>query len=534
MATTSESALRARPTGTQSAIDYLLMQAKAAIDDEQPEAAERLLTDVLSQAPDNAQANRLMGIVQQLCGRNTQACAYLRHALALSPDDPVIQMNLGSALCESGALDEAIPLLRRACQFSPDKAGPWYNLGRALKMQIQFEPARAALERALAIDPAHPKARIALAHAQTSLGDIPGAVANFREVLRYWPNNARAWFALANMKTYRFDAADAARLDQALREPNLDDYARVHLGFALAKALEDQGDYRGAFAALREANQCQRRNTPWDAAAARAQVDAIMAAFDQPAALPTDTALGHEVILIACLPRSGSTLTEQILASHPEVEGANEIPDLPAVIDGESKRRGQPFPDWTNAATDADWARLGREYLVRTERWRRQRPRFTDKSLLNWQLIGAALRMLPGAKVVNCRRDPLETCFSCYRQLFSNGNGFTYDMDDMVDHYVDYHRLTHHWLRVFPQQVLDHEYEALLADPERQTRRLLEFCGLTFDRTCLDFHRTARTVLSTASAAQVRQPLHADAPHSSRYRDELAPTRERLRAAGLL
>ncbi len=228
------------------------------------------------------------------------------------------------------------------------------------------------------------------------------------------------------------------------------------------------------------------------------------------------------------MPRSGSTLVEHILATHPDVEGANEIPDLPQVIDDESRRRGQPFPQWVSAATATDWHRLGQDYLTRTARWRAQRPRFTDKNVINWPLLGAVRLMLPGAKIIHCHRDPVETCFSCYRQLFRHGVHYSYDLDEMAEYYRDYQRLSAFWLTRHPQHVLDFPYETLVQQPERQIRRLLFFCGLPFDPACLAPHQTKREVLSTASAAQVREPIRVETAHSAPYQEWLQLLRERL------
>jgi hypothetical protein len=227
-------------------------------------------------------------------------------------------------------------------------------------------------------------------------------------------------------------------------------------------------------------------------------------------------------------------LVEQILASHPEVEGANEIKDLPQLVETETHRRGVGFPLWVPEATGEDWRRLGAEYLERTRRWRRLRPRFTDKNLLNWMLAGAALTMLPSARVVICRRDPLETCLACYRQWFGPEAAFTYDLDEMADYCIDFMRLTRFWVGKFPDRVFDLEYETLVAEPEPTIRRLLDFCGLPFDPACLEFHKTDRTVLSAPSAAQVRQPLRGDTARAALYGHKLAHLRARLRDAGLL
>ena len=512
----------------------MLAEAGAAMDRVKLDDAERALFGVLALAPGCAEANRLMGVASQMRGDHARAVEFLRDALAINPDDATAHMNLGSALYETGATEAALASLRRACDLAPGMAAGWYNLGKALKLQLQYTAAAEALRHALKLDPTHVLSRLCLADAQTGLGDIDEATRNYREVLRRQPAQAQAWFSLANLKTVRFEPADVIHLQRALQQPGASADTRISLGFALAKAHEDQGDYAAAFEALRQANMLKRRTVSWDGVAEHARVDAIMAAFAQPLSAPLDPTLGKEVIFIVSLPRSGSTLAEQIIASHPDVTGANEITDLPQVIEDESKRRGKPFPLWVPDATAQDWARLGRDYLARTEQWRRERPRFTDKNLVTWQLVGAIMAMLPGARVVNCRRDALETCLACYRQLFSNGAYFSYDLADMASHYEDHDRLCRYWQDLFSQRFFNHDYEMLLSDPEPQIRRLLGFCGLEFDAACMEFHQTDRTVRSTASAAQVRQPLRASNSRNALYGDRLDGLRAQLRTAGLI
>jgi cytochrome c-type biogenesis protein CcmH/NrfG len=440
----------------------------------------------------------------------------------------MIQMYLGSALHDSGAPNEALTCLHRASELAPGQASIWYNLGKALKSQGKLDEACHALRRALALDGRHLLARVCLADISTMQGDIARAVSEYRRVLRQQPDHAEAWHGLANLKTEPLSPADADQIRRALRNPRINPDTQVALGFSLFKALEDQHDHAGAFEALRDANAIKRRQVNWDPVAEHARVDAIMDAFRSPLLASLDPAQGQEVILVVSLPRSGSSLVEQILASHPQVEGANEIPDLPQVIEDESRRRGQPFPHWVAAATAQDWTRLGRDYLARTARWREQRPRFIDKGLLNWPLVGAALAMLPGARIINCHRDPFEACFACYRQLFRHGMNFSYDLDEMADHCRDYQRLSDYWQTRFPGRVLDFSYEALLQEPESQIRHLLAFCQLSFDPACLAPHRTKREVRSTASAAQVRQPIQRGTVHSTPYLELLQPLRDRL------
>ncbi|MET0232018.1 MAG: sulfotransferase, partial [Rhodanobacteraceae bacterium] len=229
-------------------------------------------------------------------------------------------------------------------------------------------------------------------------------------------------------------------------------------------------------------------------------------------------------------PRSGSTLVEQILAAHPDVEGASELPDLEAVILEESTFRNQRFPEWVASATPADWQRMGERYLHRTRRWRESKPRFTDKMPDNWLLAGAALAMLPGARVVNVRRDAVETCWSCFKQLFGAGrHGYSYDLSDLAETWRDYDRLSTFWARRFPDRVREQSYEKLVAEPEAETRALLDFGGLAFDPACLEPHAATRSV-RTASAAQVREPLHAGTARSAAYGVRLDPLRRMLAA----
>jgi hypothetical protein len=226
------------------------------------------------------------------------------------------------------------------------------------------------------------------------------------------------------------------------------------------------------------------------------------------------------------MPRSGSTLVEQILASHSQVEGGGELPDLPMVLTEDSRRRGVAFPHWVAAAGGDDWARLGRRYLERTAHWRERRPRFTDKLPYNWFYVGAIRAMLPGARVIVARRDPLETCFSCYRQHLAQ-NEYTRTFADLAAFWRDFDRAATRWRELHPAHVFESSYEELVAEPQARIRALLDFCGLPFEAQCLEFHRTEREV-HTPSAMQVREPLRRDTARSARYGSLLDPLRAAL------
>ena len=310
------------------------------------------------------------------------------------------------------------------------------------------------------------------------------------------------------------------------------------LHFALGKALEDAGRVDDAFITLQRANRLASESRPWDEAAFQHHVAEVRAAFGSvpeaaaPATSPAAGGQGSEVIFLVGLPRSGTTLVEQVLASHSQVEGASELPYLGQVIERESRRRGRPFPLWVESTGADDWARMGREYLAMSARWRARRPVATDKLPGNWLYAGAALRMLPGARVIDCRRDPVETCWSCYKQLFGPGMvHFTYSFEGLAGYWHDYDALSRFWAVRHPDRFLVQSYEALVAQPEAQIRALLAFCGLAFEAGCLSFH-TAQRAIRTPSALQVRQPLQQTSTPAAGYGALMDPLRQLLAGAG--
>ncbi|HEX7768675.1 MAG TPA: sulfotransferase, partial [Dokdonella sp.] len=471
--------------GLSPAAVQLLEAAGRLLEQNDPEGAALPLQGAAALAPAHPEVLRLQAVAHVLRKNHVVAIDLLQRALALRPQDALLHNNLGSALRANGDFDAAMIAFRRACEITPTLPAAWFNLGKTQKLMADTDGAQASLERVLALAPGHIGARLVLADNLKSLGRIDESVAAYREVLRLRPSSAVAWWGLANLKTLRFDAREAAALESLFTRADVGAEDRALAGFALAKALEDQDRHAEAWEILHRANRLRAAQKPWDARAFRDRIDAIDAAFDPPP-VPSGQ-MGSEIVFIVSLPRSGSTLVEQILASHPEVEGAGELPDLALVLEEESRRRGRAYPQWVPEAVAADWERLGRRYLDRTQHWRARRPRSTDKGLDNWQYVGAAAAMLPGARFVHCTRDPLETAVACYRQWFNEGQHFSYDLQSLVDCMRDERRLMHAWQRRLPGRVHRQSLEALQADPEPAVRALLAFAGLAFDPRCLDF-----------------------------------------------
>ncbi|HEY0178864.1 MAG TPA: sulfotransferase [Dokdonella sp.] len=517
----------ARAAGLPARAARQLRRALQWLDRGEIAHAERAAADALALAPGHPEAMRVHALTLHRDGRYGEAIALLRSALEQRPRDELIHNNLGSALAESGDFEQAVVAFRAACACAPELAAAWFNLANALDALHRYDEALDASAHALRAEPQHRTARLLHANLLAAGGRIDDAVATFREGLRHEPAAAEVWAGLLGLKAYLPDAADLDALRRLCADTRPAVPRRALAHFAYGMALEANGRLTDAFDAFMTAAALKRSLVRWDADAMSRIVDGLIDAFSGPIAAASDPELGREAILICGLPRSGSTLTEQILAAHPDVDGAGERPVLIDVLRDEGRRRGVDLARWVGAASADDWARLGREYLDRMRPSRGVRPRFTDKMLVNWQVVGAARAMLPGARIVECRRDPLETCWSCFKHHFANEQNFSYDLGEMAAYWRDYDRLMRFWHERDPDVIFTQELEALTTDPEPRIRALLEFCALDFDPACLRPHEAERHV-RTASAAQVRMPLRGAAATAARYGALLDPLRRAL------
>jgi hypothetical protein len=343
------------------------------------------------------------------------------------------------------------------------------------------------------------------------------------------PDLAEAYWCLADLKTFRFDGTDVlcmrGLLDAGPR--SADDY--VYLSFALAKALEDRGEFEESFRHYANGNARRRRGVHWDADKHHDDIEEI-AAFFVPEFFESRSETGNPSsapIFIVGLPRAGSTLLEQVLASHSQVEGTMELPDVMVMarrLGGrDARNQASRYPQGLEGLTPAEFESLGTEYLERTATHRSGTPRFIDKMPNNFAYIGLIHLMFPNAKIVDARRHPMACCFSVFKQLFVHGQNFSYSLEEVGRYYRDYAALMSHWDRVLPGRILRVDYEAVVHNTEAEVRRLLDFCGLPFEPQCLEFHRTERAV-RTASAGQVRQPVYRSSVEQWRnFETHLAP-----------
>jgi tetratricopeptide (TPR) repeat protein len=516
----------ARLQGLDNAAAQHVIGAAQALGLGRPDQAAAQLAPALASHPGHPEVLRLHAGILNLRGDYPGARSAMERAIELRPMDALYHNTLGTVLATAGDYDAAIRALHRACELQPGLSSAWYNLGVMLTRCVRHEEAVEALQRAVDLAPDNMDARALLGDMLRVAGRVQESAAEYRRVLSERPWAGMAWWGLADLRTGSLAAEDIERMRAALRDTRASDDDRVAIGFAMAKALDEQGHYGESLDELKRANAIARLRQRWDAPAFSASIAAVDASFTPPPSGAATPGLGHEAIFIVGMPRSGTTLVEQILASHAQVQGAGELPDLPNVLAEESRRRGEPFPRWVPKMQAADWQRLGERYLERTAHWRRRRRIFTDKLPNNWMYLGAIRAILPGAHIVVCRRDPLETCFSCYRQHFFN-NEYTRTPEDLAAFWRDFDRSMTRWVQAHPQQIYEHDYEALQRDPEAGIRKLLEGCGLPFDESCLRFHQTRRDVHSP-SATQVRRPVGSDTARAQQYGALLDPFRMAL------
>jgi tetratricopeptide (TPR) repeat protein len=449
---------------------------------------------------------------ERSAGRLAEAAAACRKILALRPGLAEAYNNLGNALEHQGKLDEAAAQYERALALRPSLFQAHDNLGNILRKQGKLDQAVARYEQALTSRPDLAEAYNHLGNVLKDLGKFDEAAARFEQALALRPDYVEAHFNRAGLKTFRPHDPDLAALE-AIAEADLlppDKMLQIH--FALGKALDDVGEYGRAFEHLLKGNALKRREINYNEAAQQQSFRRIAESFDS-RLLDRFSAVGDPSsvpIFVLGMPRSGSTLVEQILASHPQVHAAGELSNLIRVVRTVTDASGRPVPFPQCAGVlDADgWRRLGQAYLASLPTPAEGKTRITDKMPTHFAYIGLIRLILPAARIIHTMRDPVDTCVSCFSKLFTSGAPFTYDLAELGRYYRGYHELMTHWRSVLPAgAMLDVSYEDVVDNLEEQARRLIDYCGLPWDDRCLKFHETNRPI-ATASNVEVRRPLY--------------------------
>ena len=509
--------------------------AAQAMLDNQLAVAESLLREHLLAKPTDIAAIRMLAELAARLGRYGDAENLLARCLELAPGFHAARHNYAFVLHRENKPREALAEIERLLTTEPRHPG-YRNLKAAILARIgETAPALELYAGVLAEYPGNARAWMSYGHALKAAGRHNQAVDAYRQTTRLAPSLGEAWWSLANLKTLRVDEADIATLRAQLQSKDLSIEDRYHFEFTLGKALEDRADYATSFEHYARGNAERRTVIAYSADETRTQVQRAIGLLTTEffAARQTQGCPSQDPIFIVGLPRSGSTLLEQILASHPLVEGTQELPDLPAIarrLSGRKTRSGQTdYPEIMAQLDGAALRALGEEYLSATRIQRKTaRPFFIDKMPNNWLHCGLIQLILPNAMIIDARRHPLACCWSGFKQHFARGQHFTYDLADIGAYYRDYVRLMAHFDRVLPGRIHRVIYETVVDNLEQEVRRLLDYCGLPFDAGCLAFHRTERSV-RTASSEQVRQPLYRDGIDAHRhYEPWLEPLKQAL------
>jgi tetratricopeptide (TPR) repeat protein len=476
------------------------------------EAGYRKLLEV---QPDQVDALHLLGVIHLQRGDLVAAEALIRGAIAIDASLAVFHNNLGAVLRGMGRMDEAADAFRAAVTLAPEYAEAHSNLGTAMLALGDFERSLEAFRRSLVLNPRNPQAHCNLGAALLEYGRLEEAAACFNAALEIDPGYSAAFHYLSLTRASSAVPQDEIALAErtlAEGEPGIDQ--RIHLHFALGRMLDQEERFEEAFHHIAEANRLQRGRTVYDPARHEQLIDRTIDLFT-PAFFESFRELGCDSelpVFIVGMPRSGTTLVEQILASHDQVFGAGELgyfQQLEAALSG-ILASAAPYPTCSGALGAAEIDALARGYLslLRSLPGARHAHRVTDKMPDNFLHLGLIAMLFPRARIIHCRRDPLDTCLSIYFQKFTGDYPYAYDLSEIGRYYLAYRRLMAHWKAVLPIPVLEVDYEALVADQEGVSRQLVAFCGLEWRERCLRFFQTERSV-KTASSAQVRRPLYA-------------------------
>jgi tetratricopeptide (TPR) repeat protein len=506
--------------------------ATAALTADDCRKAEEIFRSILQGDPAHTGALCGLAAVSLTADRAHDAERLLRHALKQSAYLPLAYRGLGPALVHTGRLTEAAAAVQHLEKIEPKSPQTWITKASVATRLLRQEEALTAYERAALLQPHEAGLRMSIGHVQKTLGRRQESEASYRAALSLDPGRAEAYWSLADLKNYTFSESEIEAMQRLLVNDKRDHPNEAQLNFALGKAFEQHRKYSQAFAYYARGNELRHSEAPFDIEGFEHRGLRIRSYFDRAffGAHTGGGASSRAPIFIVGLPRSGSTLVEQILASHSRVEGTMELPNILNIVgqfdDMAPGRNG--YPETVGAVPREQLRIMGERYLEDTAILHASRERFTDKLPNNFSHVGLIQAILPDATIIDARRHPMDACFSTFKQYFAEGQTFGYSLQDLGRYYRSYLSLMDHWDAVLPGKVLQVRYEALVQNPETHIRRLLDHCGLEFETACLNFHETRRSV-RTASAEQVRQPIYTSGVGYWRnFERELAPLRAAL------
>ncbi len=471
--------------------------------------AEDAYKRVLKKDKNNIDALRLLGLLAFKTKDYEVSERLFLRVLELDPTFSLAWDNLAKLYRIQNKLSKSVPAFKNLIKLDPNNFEALVSLGTVYIKLSKYQEGIKLYDKSLKINPENSRVFLSLGHALKTVGERKRCEDAYQNAIKYFPLSGEAYWSLANLKTYEFSDKEIINMESSLNK-NIHPKELIQMHFALGKAYESKKHFDKSFKHYAQGNWQQRKQLSYNAEDYKISIDSLIDFFESNRDLYKLKAKSsfEDPIFILGLPRSGSTMIEQILASHSLIEGTQELPNILAIsrdiklIDQENG-----YPDNLLALDQSSFEDLGKKYIDETKWARSSKPFFIDKMPNNFVHIGLIKLILPKSKIIDARRNPMDTCFSCFKQYFAKGQHFTYDLDDIARYYKDYIRLMDYWKKLFPGEIFTINYEDVIKNPNERIAALLEFCNVKFEDNCLNFHKSKRPV-KTASSEQVRQPMY--------------------------
>ena len=470
--------------------------------------AEDAFKKVLIEDENNIDALRFMGILAFKSGNHDIAEAMLTKALKLDPTYSLVWANLAQVFSVTGQLDKAKKSFKNILNMEPKNGLIWAEYGTVLTKLANYKEGRDAYLKALEFKPDSPRVHLSLGHVYKTMGEIDNSIDSYKNTILQNNLSGEAYWSLANLKTYSFSENEIKDMEDTLKG-DMSDIERSQMHFALGKAYEVKKDFDKSFKNYYEGNKVKKGLIKYSSDDTTDNTKRILNFFNKEniQELAKSSTGDRDPIFVLGMPRSGSTLVDQIISSHSKVDGTQELPNIIKIAAELNTNNQNNYPEVLKELDESKLSNLGKDYILETAWARDSAPFFIDKMPNNFIHIGLIKTILPNAKIIDTRRDPMDTCFSCFKQFFARGQLFTYSLEDLGNYYTDYIRAMNHWQNVYGKDIYTVHYDNVINKTEETIRELIDYCELPFEKECLEFYNSSRPV-KTPSAEQVRQPIY--------------------------
>ena len=470
--------------------------------------AEDAFKKLLIEDENNIDALRFMGILAFKSGNHDIAEGMFTKALRLDPTYSLVWANLAQVYSVTGQLDKAKKSFKNILNMEPRNGLIWAEYGTVLTKLANYEESKNAYLKALNFKSDSPRVHLSLGHVYKTMGEIENSIDSYKNSIIQNKLSGEAYWSLANLKTYSFSENEIKVMEETLKE-DMSDIERSQIHFALGKAYEVKKDFENSFNNYFKGNEVKKGLIKYSSDDTTDNTKRILDFFNLETIrdFSKSSTVDQDPIFILGMPRSGSTLVDQIISSHSKVDGTQELPNIIKIASELNSNNQNTYPEILKELDESKLSEMGNNYLSETTWARKNAPFFIDKMPNNFIHIGLIKTILPNAKIIDTRRDPMDTCFSCYKQFFARGQLFTYSLEDLGNYYTDYIKAMNHWHNVYGKDIFTVHYDNVINKTEETIRELIDYCNLPFEKECLEFYKSSRPV-KTPSAEQVRQPIY--------------------------